>query len=301
MNKQRLFSLVSIMKEYSDMDHKLSIGEICALLEKEGITSVNRKTLYDDFRSMEIFGYDVEYENGYYLSEAPFSVSEIKIIIDSLNSLKNLDDRFLKKLKDKLYSFISIYEEKDLKKLEYRNKHKDLHFINRLEDALEAIRKRKLLSISRQGKNKEEEIAPLFLYRENDFYYLYYHYPQSEKIYHARFDNIVSMTLLDQKDEVFIPVSAVIANIQESSSAFHSSENRILTFEIVEDSPYLRARLEDEFPGIVFTKNGFSAKVSISDAFFSRLTSFYDQIKISDPKVAERYIEFLNRIITRNT
>ncbi|MBO5527029.1 MAG: hypothetical protein J5946_03190, partial [Erysipelotrichaceae bacterium] len=97
MNKQRLFSLVSIMKEYSDMDHKLSIGEICALLEKEGITSVNRKTLYDDFRSMEIFGYDVEYENGYYLSEAPFSVSEIKIIIDSLNSLKNLDDRFLKK------------------------------------------------------------------------------------------------------------------------------------------------------------------------------------------------------------
>ena len=43
-------------------------------------------------------------------------ILKIKIIIDSLNSLKNLDDRFLKKLKDKLYSFISIYEEKDLKK-----------------------------------------------------------------------------------------------------------------------------------------------------------------------------------------
>lgn len=301
MNKERTIKLIEILRRYTDMDHKLSIAEISSLLEAEGLKTVERKTLYDDFRNLELFGYDVEYDGGYYLSEAPFSVSEVKIIVDSINSLKNLDDRFLIRLKEKLYSFLSIYEEKDLKKIEYRSRHRDAHFINRLEDALEAIRKEKMLSITRTGKKKAEEIVPLFLYRENDYYYLYYHYPQSEKIYHARFDNITAASLLDQSDDVQIPINRILSNIEESTSSFHSAESRTLTFEIFDDSDYLRRRLQDDFASLVFTKNGFSARVSISEAFFARLASYGDSIKISDPEIAERYVDYLNRIITRNT
>ena len=242
MNKERTIRLLRILRKNTDMDHKLSVAEISALLEAEGLKPVDRKTLYDDFRNLELFGYDVEYDGGYYLSEAPFTVSEIKIIVDSINSLKNLDDRFLLRLKDKLYSFISIYEEKDLKKIEYRNRHRDAHFINRLEDALQAIRKEKMLSITRNGKKKSEDIVPLFLYRDNDYYYLYYHYPQSEKIYHVRFDNIASASFLERSDDILIPMSRILSNIEESTSSFHSAESRTLTFEIYEDSDYLRRR-----------------------------------------------------------
>ena len=301
MNKERTIRLLRILRKNTDMDHKLSVAEISALLEAEGLKPVDRKTLYDDFRNLELFGYDVEYDGGYYLSEAPFTVSEIKIIVDSINSLKNLDDRFLLRLKDKLYSFISIYEEKDLKKIEYRNRHRDAHFINRLEDALQAIRKEKMLSITRNGKKKSEDIVPLFLYRDNDYYYLYYHYPQSEKIYHVRFDNIASASFLERSDDILIPMSRILSNIEESTSSFHSAESRTLTFEIYEDSDYLRRRLQDDFASLVFTKNGFSARVSISDAFFARLASYGDKIKISDPEIAERYVNYLNKIITRNT
>ena len=301
MNKERTIRLLRILRKNTDMDHKLSVAEISALLEAEGLKPVDRKTLYDDFRNLELFGYDVEYDGGYYLSEAPFTVSEIKIIVDSINSLKNLDDRFLLRLKDKLYSFISIYEEKDLKKIEYRNRHRDVHFINRLEDALQAIRKEKMLSITRNGKKKSEDIVPLFLYRDNDYYYLYYHYPQSEKIYHVRFDNIASASFLERSDDILIPMSRILSNIEESTSSFHSAESRTLTFEIYEDSDYLRRRLQDDFASLVFTKNGFSARVSISDAFFARLASYGDKIKISDPEIAERYVNYLNKIITRNT
>ena len=301
MNKERTIGLLRILRKNTDMDHKLSVAEISALLEAEGLKPVDRKTLYDDFRNLELFGYDVEYDGGYYLSEAPFTVSEIKIIVDSINSLKNLDDRFLLRLKDKLYSFISIYEEKDLKKIEYRNRHRDAHFINRLEDALQAIRKEKMLSITRNGKKKSEDIVPLFLYRDNDYYYLYYHYPQSEKIYHVRFDNIASASFLERSDDILIPMSRILSNIEESTSSFHSAESRTLTFEIYEDSDYLRRRLQDDFASLVFTKNGFSARVSISDAFFARLASYGDKIKISDPEIAERYVNYLNKIITRNT
>ncbi|MCR4632846.1 MAG: WYL domain-containing protein [Erysipelotrichaceae bacterium] len=300
MNKQRILRLIFLLQRYSDMDHKLKISQIFDLLEKEGIPSADRKTLYDDFKILGMLGYDVEYDEGYYLGEAPFSVSEIKIIIDSLDSLKNLDRAFLEKVKDKLYSFLSVYEEKDLRALEYHHKHKDVHFINRLEDSLEAIRKNKIVEIRRAKRSKSESIVPLFLYRENDHYYLYYHYVQNEKIYHVRFDNLLSMKLTEESDSLFLPLEKVLSHIEESSSSFHTSENVLLRFQIMQDSEYLRSRLQDDFPNIVFTRNGFSARVSVSDAFFARLTSYGDQIKISDPQIAERYIAFLSKIITRN-
>ena len=283
------------------MEHKLSLNEIVSLLEENGVTVSDRKTLYEDFKVLNEMGYEIEYDNGYYLTEAPFSLSEIKIIIDSLNSLKNLDDTFLNRLKKKLYSFISEYEADLLKKLEYHSKHKDRKFINRLEDTLEAIRNGKMLQIKRSNHDEKETIAPLFLYRENDYYYLYYHYENNGKIYHARFDNIIEMKLLNRNDELNISTSSVISQIKESSNAFYSDKAKLIRFEIIHDSDYLKDRIRDDFPEAIFTKDGFTTKASISDAFFSKLVSYSDNIKISDQEIADQYIEFLNKIIIRNS
>ena len=300
MHRERLLKLLELLINYTDMDHKLSISELCDLLSDEGINVSNRKTLYDDFKLLSKMGYEIEYDNGYYLDEAPFSLSEIKIIIDSLNSLRNLDEHFLSSLKKKLYSFISVYEAKKLKKLEYQNKHRDRRFLNRLEDVLNAINNDTTLIINRMNKD-EEEIVPLFLHRQNDFYYLYYHYLNSERIYHCRFDNILSSRLTEHKNDIVVPIEKVLQHIDESTSSFHSGKGKLIKIEITEDTPYLRQRLEDDFPNLVFTKNGFSIRASINDAFFSKLVSYKDQIKISDRNIADQYIEFLSRIITRNS
>ena len=230
---------------------------------------------------------------------SPFSLSEIKIIIDSLNSLKNLDDKLLVQLNNKLYSFLSVYEEKLLRKLEYHNKHSDRKFINRLEDTLNSIRENKTLIIKRNNKD-EEEICPIFLYRNNDFYYLYYHYLGNNKIYHTRFDNIVSMKLTDNNNDINISRSEIIETINASSNAFYSTKATNISFAIINDSEYLRSRLIDDFPNIIFTKNGFNIKASVNNAFFSRLVSYSTDIKISDKHIADQYIEYLRSIITRN-
>lgn len=282
------------------MDHKLSISELCDLLSDEGISVSNRKTLYDDFKLLSKMGYEIEYDNGYYLSEAPFSLSEIKIMVDSLNSLRNLDEHFLESLKKKLYGFISLYETRKLKKLEYRNRHRDRKFLNRLEDVLNAINNDTAMIIHRMNKD-EEEIVPLFLHRQNDFYYLYYHYPANDRIYHCRFDNILSSTLTNHKNTISVPLEKVLEHIEESTSSFHSGKGRLIRIEIIEDTPYLRQRLEDDFPNLIFTKKGFSIKASVNDAFFAKLVSYKDLIKISDRDVADQYIAFLYSIITRNS
>ena len=299
MHRERLLKLLELLIRYTDMDHKLSISELCDLLSDEGINVSNRKTLYDDFKLLSKMGYEIEYDNGYYLAQAPFSLSEIKIMVDSLNSLRNLDERFLESLKKKLYGFISIYESKKLKKLEYHSRHRDKKFLNRLEDVLSAINDDTALIIHRMNKD-EEEIIPLFLHRQNDFYYLYYHYPESDKIYHCRFDNILSSRLTDHKNTQSIPLEKVLEHIEESTSSFHSGKGRLIRIEITENTPYIRQRLEDDFPNLIFTKKGFSIKASINDAFFAKLVSYKDQIKISDRDVADQYIAFLDSIITRN-
>lgn len=298
-NKKRILELIEILKKNTDMDHKLSLNEITTLLEDKGIDIQNRKTLYDDFKAISEFGYDVEYENGYYLTEAPFSLSEVKIIIDSLNSLKNLDDSLLNKLTNKLYSFVSDYEEKLLRKLEYHNKHSDKKFINRLEDTLDAIKNNKTIIIKRLNKD-EEEICPIFLYRNNDFYYLYYHYLNNEKIYHTRFDNILSMKETNNENDINISKNKIIETINESSNAFYSNKAETIKFKIINDSDYLRLRLSDDFPNIIFTKDGFAIKASVNNAFFSKITSYSDDIKIADKNISDKYIKFLNNIITRN-
>jgi len=301
MNKMRILKLIDILRHMSDMDHKLSLSEIASLLEQEGVRVSDRKTLYDDLQTLDEYGYETEYDKGYYLSEAPFSISEIKIIIDSLNSLKNLDESFLNELKRKLYSFISTYETKELKKLEYRGKHKDTRFINRLEDALQAIISNRALIIQRKNNKDSETIFPVFLYRQNDYYYLYYHYESHDKIYHARFDNITSMKLTDKENDITIAKQQIISNIEESTNAFYSTKAKLIRIDIIQDSEYLRSRLNDDFVNIVFGKTSFSLKASISDALFAKLASYGDQIKISDPKIADQYISFLNKIIIRNT
>ncbi|MBQ6477982.1 MAG: WYL domain-containing protein [Erysipelotrichaceae bacterium] len=300
MNKKRLLKLLEIFRRRSDMDHRLSLNEIVSLLEEEGITVANRKTLYDDIKELSETVGEIEYNNGYYLNEAPFSLSEIKIIIDSLNSLKNLDEKFLNDLKEKLYAFISVYESDFLKQLEYCGKHTDKRFLNRLEDSLYAIRNGKTLQVKRKNKD-EEEISPVFLYRQNDYYYLYYHYPDKDKIYHMRFDNIVSTRLSECPNSLSIPKNRIIDHIRESTNAFYSGKTQTVKAEIVTDSESLRNRLQDDFPNIVFTKTGFSLKASISDVFFSKLAAYGDQIKISDRNIADPYIAYLNKIVIRNS
>lgn len=299
-NKKRLLELINILKENTDSKHQLSINQIITLLQERGIEINNRKTLYDDFKVLNDYEFIVDYDKGYYLSEAPFSLSEIKIITDSLNTLKNIDDKVLNRIINKLYSFLSTYETNFLKKLEYKNVHKDRKFINRLEDTLQAIENHSYIIIKRENK-ESEMIAPLFLHRSNDYYYLFYHYQYSNKLYHTRFDNVLSIKFTEIKDEINITRQTLINYIDEASNSYYTNKSQNINFIIIEDNDYLRNRLRDDFPNIMFTKDGFNIKCSINEAFFSKLVSYGTKIKISNPEIADSYIDYLNSIINIHT
>ena len=293
-NKKRILYLIEILKKNSNFDRHLSLDEIISLLEHKNIRVDNRKTLYDDFKILNECGYNVEYDNGYYLLDCPFNLSEIKIIQDSINSLKNLDTSFKNDINNKLYSFISSDEEKLLEKIKYTNTQKTQKLLPKMEDILEAIKKHKMVSITTKN-NQIQDVFPIFIHRANDYYYFYFHYQDNNKIYHYRFDNIKDVLIKDAVDNINIPTKKIISHINESSNSFYTKETTKVNITFKTDSNLI-GRLSDDFPGIIINKDKATLFVSINQIFFSKILAYGNEIKISDETIAYQYVEYLKSI-----
>ena len=293
-NKKRILYLIEILKKNSNFDRHLSLDEIISLLEHKNIRVDNRKTLYDDFKILNECGYNVEYDNGYYLLDCPFNLSEIKIIQDSINSLKNLDTSFKNDINNKLYSFISSDEEKLLEKIKYTNTQKTQKLLPKMEDILEAIKKHKMVSITTKN-NQIQDVFPIFIHRANDYYYFYFHYQDNNKIYHYRFDNIKDILIKDTVDNINIPTKKIISHINESSNSFYTKETTKVNITFKTDSNLI-GRLSDDFPGIIINKDKATLFVSINQIFFSKILAYGNEIKISDETIAYQYVEYLKSI-----
>ncbi len=293
-NKKRILYLIEILKKNSNFDRHLSLDEIISLLEHKNIRVDNRKTLYDDFKILNECGYNVEYDNGYYLLDCPFNLSEIKIIQDSINSLKNLDTSFKNDINNKLYSFISSDEEKLLEDIKYTNTQKAQKLLPKMEDILEAIKNHKMVSITTKN-NQIQDVFPIFIHRANDYYYFYFHYQDNNKIYHYRFDNIKDVLIKDAVDNINIPTKKIISHINESSNSFYTKETTKVNITFKTDSNLI-GRLSDDFPGIIINKDKATLFVSINQIFFSKILAYGNEIKISDETIAYQYVEYLKSI-----
>ena len=293
-NKKRILYLIEILKKNSNFDRHLSLDEIISLLEHKNIRVDNRKTLYDDFKILNECGYNVEYDNGYYLLDCPFNLSEIKIIQDSINSLKNLDTSFKNDINNKLYSFISSDEEKLLEEIKYTNTQKTQKLLPKMEDILEAIKNHKMVSITTKN-NQIQDVFPIFIHRANDYYYFYFHYQDNNKIYHYRFDNIKDILIKDTVDNINIPTKKIISHINESSNSFYTKETTKVNITFKTDSNLI-GRLSDDFPGIIINKDKATLFVSINQIFFSKILAYGNEIKISDETIAYQYVEYLKSI-----
>lgn len=293
-NKKRILYLIEILKKNSNFDKHLSLDEIISLLEHKNIRVDNRKTLYDDFKILNECGINVEYDNGYYLLDCPFNLSEIKIIQDSINSLKNLDTSFKNDINNKLYSFISSDEEKLLEEIKYTNTQKTQKLLPKMEDILEAIKNHKIVSITTKN-NQIQDVFPIFIHRANDYYYFYFHYQDNNKIYHYRFDNIKDVLIKDTVDNINIPTKKIISHINESSNSFYTKETAKVNITFKTDSNLI-GRLSDDFPGIIINKDKATLFVSINQIFFSKILAYGNEIKISDETIAYQYVEYLKSI-----
>ena len=121
--KLKLFYLLKIMLEKTDEDHRLTVNEILAELEKYDVTA-ERKTIYKDMEALEVMDIEIESEkegrsNYYHVTNRPFELPELKLLVDAIQSSKFITEKKSKELIKKLENLVSKYEARELQRQVY--------------------------------------------------------------------------------------------------------------------------------------------------------------------------------------
>ena len=118
--KMKLFALKEILEQETDANHGITMARILELLSMRGIKA-ERKSIYDDIRAFRESEYlDVTVPQGqnreYSVGSRTFELSELKMIIDAIQSSKFLSEAKTRDLIKKLEGQCSKYEASTLQR-----------------------------------------------------------------------------------------------------------------------------------------------------------------------------------------
>ena len=84
--KLKLLILRDYLRSHTDEQHPVSMQQILAALEGEGIRA-ERKSVYDDLDTLRDYGMEIRKvsgkNGGYYVPERDFALSELKLLVDA--------------------------------------------------------------------------------------------------------------------------------------------------------------------------------------------------------------------------
>ena len=106
--KRKLLVLLEILARETDEKHPLSVPQLVEKLQEHGVVA-ERKSVYDDLNTLNNLP-DTKYEivqqrgrgGGYYMTDAPFELAELKLLVDAVYASKFITARKSKILIDKL-------------------------------------------------------------------------------------------------------------------------------------------------------------------------------------------------------
>ena len=83
--KSKLVTLLRILEQRTDENHRLNVPQLVQLLENQGILA-ERKSIYDDMEALRTLGMDVQSRKGkspgWFLGERTFQLAELKLLVD---------------------------------------------------------------------------------------------------------------------------------------------------------------------------------------------------------------------------
>lgn len=111
--KLKLLYIVEILEKESDEEHPMSTQELINRLAEFDIKA-ERKAIYNDMECLCDFGYDIinipGKNGGYYLGNRRFSLPELKLLVDAVQSSKFITVKKSRELISKLSDMVSRYD-----------------------------------------------------------------------------------------------------------------------------------------------------------------------------------------------
>lgn len=211
--KLLILRILEILTEYSDCDHKLRQGDIISMLRVQYGIECERKAVARNIEFLQQAGYDIVSDSsGAYLAERKFSPGELRLLIDSVltnrNVCKSHSRELIKKLTDEGGKYFKS-NAKHVVNLDDWQKDESRDFFYNIELLCEAIDKKvKVLFLYNcygadkklhARRDKKSLVNPYQLFLKNGHYYLACNYDGYDNILYCRVDKITKLEIADEQ------------------------------------------------------------------------------------------------------
>lgn len=317
--KMKMVTLVDILKRYTDDDHGLTCNEIIEYLGKKDIKA-ERKSIYDDFNTLRSFGYEIEkfQDKGtrYKIIDDSFEISELKLLVDAVQSSKFISEAKTKILIDKLTELTSVYNASQLKrevKIANRVKQANEYGLYAADTIHAAMNKGKKITFQyyewssskelvAKHDGKRYKVSPWSLVWDDENYYLVAFEDETGIMKHFRVDKIRSCYITEEN--------------REGRKAFQEQSNQLDAnryFGMFHgDLCTVTLRCSNSLIGVMIDRFGkrvtfiprnddcfdVIVRVVVSQNFFGWLSNFGSDVKIISPQnIADEYRQSLEKIL----
>ena len=318
--KSNLLYLVKIFKEQSDEQHPLSAAELIERLASYGV-SAERKSIYDDIECLKNFGYDIVHkkskeQSGYYLKSRIFSLAELKILVDVIQSARFITRAKSEELIKKLETFANCHEARKLRRQVYvanRVKTQNEQIYESVDRIHEAMQEGSQICFSYldwgldkklvpRHDGEKYQVSPWSLTWNAENYYLIAYDEKGKKIKHYRVDKMGGISLNGRK-----------RNGQEEFEHFDVAQYCNKTFSMYGGhDEMITLQFENHLLGVILDRFGtdlsirrrdadhYSVRVpvAVSGQFFGWLTGIGKGVQLLAPEsVRWEYRDYLLELI----
>lgn len=319
--KIRPLYIAKILYEKTDEEHLLTTAQIEAILREEYGMDTYRKTIKADIEVLQKFGLDIEVvrasQNKYHILTRVFSVPEIKLLMDAVESSKFISKKKSEELTAKLGTLAGQHHAAILKRnidVEGRIK-PDNEQIYYIVDAVnEAINQGKKISFLYYTYNelKEKELkndgtpyifSPYKLVWNGDHYYMIGFSDKHGKIATFRVDRVLRAPEILEESAVQAPNDFDINRYLNTMLRMYDGERKkvwLICDNDVIDSVIDRFGEDIEIRKNTKTTSIVALDVVVSHVFFSWVFGFGGKVTIKTPqRVRDQYIDMVKTALDK--
>ena len=294
--KSKLVTLLRILEQRTDENHRLNVPQLVQLLENQGILA-ERKSIYSDIDTLRSLGYDIQLQRGrgggYWMASRAFELSELKLLVDAVQSSSVISARTSKRIIHKLEALCSDYEGTQLQRQVYvdgRPKTDSQTLLYSIDALHTAINRGCLVQFRYKGSSAVRTVSPWQLAWENGCYYLIAYQDEKEPagIRNYRVDRMSSVTVLGdaRRGKAEFRQFDLPAYLRKHFNMFGGPEH-LVTLRCTAD---LESAMRDRFgrtPLFVPEKDGayfhFDVPVCVSPQFYGWVCGFGGKVEVMAP------------------
>lgn len=307
-NKIKLLKLWELLSQETDSEHPMGTPEILERLKKMGI-DCDRRTLYDDIKTLNSFGYNIECTRGasneYCVDneDERFSPTELRILMDAVQASSFISEDKTKNFVDRIAKLAGSYRAEVLKQNivafnTVKTTNKQIYYaVNEIAVAINDRKKIEFKYFSytpaherNYRKNPDGEVKiynvnPYATVFSDDKYYLVCYDDKHKRMAHYRVDHMENVRVTDDDITPYDEVKGFdIQSHKKQVFSMFTGERKTVKMEA---DMSLVDVIFDRFGEIKMIDKGesvvFEADVQISPTFIAWCCSFGNRLRVVSP------------------